>query len=474
MSPGHPPIPGGEEPRLRWPGWPAQVDALRRQVEPLTGLRERVDDLAGLLAELTETVTALTARRGPTPCPSWLVLPTDDELARRGARRARRLARTASTCATPTRAQGAAGVLVLAPRRRRGTALADARLAGRLPGHRRVGRAGRRLARPPPARRRPPACAAASGPARSRPTRPAKAGPGETGGPPIVPGVEALPVIAQWWGPCRHEDAPEPGARHAREPTDDRRTPFRPGGRAVLWLPGLAVALGAAVATAHGLYEVALAAAVPAGIAWLYPLITDGLALVAYGATARLSGSAARYAWAVVVVAAGLSGLAQAAFLAVRRHPRRLTSAAVRDRRVARRRRRCRRAPALPPGQRSSTRVRDGHRSTAVQPSSRPIRATGGSEPRRPSNARAASTVAVQGRRSLRRRPRPRAGRGRPHLRHAARHGALPTVSALAAAADVSRGTAATVLKPLRGRPLPLHLINTNPDDDTIEERNQP
>ena len=86
--------------------------------------------------------------------------------------------------------------------------------------------------------------------------------------------------------------------------------------RAALWLPGLVVALGAAAATAHGLYEVALAAAVPAGIAWLYPLITDGLALVAYGATARLTGSAARYAWAVVVIAAGLSGLAQAAFLA--------------------------------------------------------------------------------------------------------------------------------------------------------------
>ena len=82
---------------------------------------------------------------------------------------------------------------------------------------------------------------------------------------------------------------------------------------AVVWLPGLAVALGAAAATAHGLFEVALAARVPAGIAWLYPLITDGLALVAYAATARLHGRAARYAWAVVVLAAGLSGLAQAA-----------------------------------------------------------------------------------------------------------------------------------------------------------------
>ncbi|MCE3551341.1 hypothetical protein LWC33_07730 [Pseudonocardia sp. RS11V-5] len=84
----------------------------------------------------------------------------------------------------------------------------------------------------------------------------------------------------------------------------------------MVWLPGLAVAVGAAIATAHGLYEVAVASRVPEPLAWLYPLITDGLALVAYAATARLQGSAARYAWTVVVVAAGMSGLAQAAFLA--------------------------------------------------------------------------------------------------------------------------------------------------------------
>ena len=53
--------------------------------------------------------------------------------------------------------------------------------------------------------------------------------------------------------------------------------------RVKLWLPGLTVTLGAAAATAHGLYEVALAASVPIGIAWLYPLITDGLPLVASG-----------------------------------------------------------------------------------------------------------------------------------------------------------------------------------------------
>ncbi|GEL26518.1 hypothetical protein PSU4_54720 [Pseudonocardia sulfidoxydans NBRC 16205] len=88
------------------------------------------------------------------------------------------------------------------------------------------------------------------------------------------------------------------------------------GSRWVLWLPGLIVALGAAAATAHGLFEVAVAAQVPTPIAWIYPLITDGLAVVAYTATARLTGSARGYAWAVVVLSAGLSGLAQAVFLA--------------------------------------------------------------------------------------------------------------------------------------------------------------
>lgn len=85
----------------------------------------------------------------------------------------------------------------------------------------------------------------------------------------------------------------------------------------LLWLPGLLVALAAAAATAHGLYEVALAAGVPRGIAWLYPVITDGLALVAYVSTTKLTDHGARaYAWSVVVIAAGLSGLAQAAYLA--------------------------------------------------------------------------------------------------------------------------------------------------------------
>lgn len=97
--------------------------------------------------------------------------------------------------------------------------------------------------------------------------------------------------------------------------TADTRATTGRRARAAVWLPGLAVAVGAAVATAHGLFEVAVAARVPAGLAWIYPLITDGLALVAYAATARLSGSAARYAWSVVILSAGLSGLAQASYL---------------------------------------------------------------------------------------------------------------------------------------------------------------
>jgi hypothetical protein len=82
------------------------------------------------------------------------------------------------------------------------------------------------------------------------------------------------------------------------------------------WAAGLVVAAAAAAATAHGAFEVARAAGVPTPVAGLYPPITDGLALVAYATTTRLAARGRRYAWAVVVLASGLSGLAQAALLA--------------------------------------------------------------------------------------------------------------------------------------------------------------
>jgi len=101
-------------------------------------------------------------------------------------------------------------------------------------------------------------------------------------------------------------------------PVHTRAQESEPGGwaRWTVWLAGLAVALGAGVATAHGLYQVARAAGTPQVLAWLYPLITDGLALVAYATTTRLADHGRRYAWAVVVAAAGLSGLTQASYLA--------------------------------------------------------------------------------------------------------------------------------------------------------------
>ncbi|GAA3249524.1 hypothetical protein GCM10017691_60650 [Pseudonocardia petroleophila] len=262
--------------------------------------------------------------------------------------------------------------------------------------------------------------------------------------------------------------------------------------RAAIWLPGLAVALGAAVATAHGLYEVAHAARVPAGIAWIYPLITDGLALVAYAATARLHGSAARYAWAVVVLAAGLSGLAQAVFLAsgsavdaspalrfgvgawpavaaaIVAHLLYLLATDDRDTSPESD------SPAYTGG------VQPGL-FTTVQPEqpmydAAPPVATGvrRSAGDRPLETRPALPSAPVEHRASRAVESPASDRARAAaLRHAHRRGDLPSVTELAAIAEVSRGTAGTVLKTLREEPTPLHLI-TNDDDPTIEESTQP
>lgn len=77
MSPARPPVPGESDQSggAAVAGLAREVDGLRRRLDPLTGLPGRVDDLTGLVAELTTTVTALTARRGSTPCPSWLLHP---------------------------------------------------------------------------------------------------------------------------------------------------------------------------------------------------------------------------------------------------------------------------------------------------------------------------------------------------------------------------------------------------------------
>jgi hypothetical protein len=223
--------------------------------------------------------------------------------------------------------------------------------------------------------------------------------------------------------------------------------------RSVVWLPGLAVAIGAAAATAHGLYEVAVASRVPAGIAWLYPLITDGLALVAYAATARLQGSAARYAWAVVVVAAGLSGLAQAIYLAAEQGLE--ASPAVRFGIGA--------WPAVAAAVvahllyllAEPVPVQRPAEQPAVQPDVQPAVAVqtspelAGADEHEPERAPES----------------PQRDRAAEYARiHRAEHGRLPTVSELQDLAGVSRGTAAKALKHIRDKPQALHLVPSDND----------
>ena len=296
------------------------------------------------------------------------------------------------------------------------------------------------------------------------------------------------------------QSAPRAGAPGRRGHGDQGRDEGR--SRALLWLPGLLVAIGAAVATAHGLYEVAVASRVPELIAWLYPLITDGLALVAYIATARLPGRAARYAWSVVVVAAGLSGLAQAAYLAggpavevapalrfgVGAWPAVAAAVAAHLLHLL--------ATTTEPGP-AAARVTDGasnvHSASAagpafsVQPDRHPESSAGSSSGPFTAPALGASVQPdpeparvhphPPGRRPEPTRAMPSPARDRAEVtaeRHARHHGAWPTVSELEAAAEVSRGTAAAALKALRNRPTPLHLITTNrpaadPDDHNPE-----
>lgn len=278
--------------------------------------------------------------------------------------------------------------------------------------------------------------------------------------------------------------------------------------RAAVWGPGFAVAVGAAVATAHGLFEVAVAARVPAGIAWIYPLITDGLALVAYAATARLSRSAARYAWSVVIVSAGLSGLAQASYLAadavavgggltvspglrfgVGAWP--AVAAAV----VAHLLYLLAAEPSPAPGvQTEGVRSRGGGRPSDRTPPDVPIAMDSGRpspavldgpviRPTEPvasapghaggpaSNGQGSLDPGDQlGQTSSADAPaRDRARGAAQH--HRTRHGALPSVRELQALADVGRGTAADALKQLRDDPSQaetgLHLVLDEPETRT-------
>ncbi|MQA63400.1 MAG: hypothetical protein GEU86_18360 [Actinophytocola sp.] len=275
----------------------------------------------------------------------------------------------------------------------------------------------------------------------------------------------------------------------------------RRGREWLLWLPGLAVALGAGAATAHGLFEVAAAAGVPAGLAWLYPLITDGLALVAYVSTNRLRDGDRTYAWSVVVLAAGLSGLAQAAYLAggvgdvstalrfgvgawpavaaaIVAHLLFLLGQATTladDTGTAR----TAAEPALsgaaePPALDAPGAAVDGG---PTGPVSRPVQAPV-STVAPPPGVQVSTSVGVQPGGASRREPSSPAGehggsgareRARAAARrHAAHHGDLPSVRELQRLAEVSRGSAHAALKELREHPSHLHIVN---DDQEVAQQ---
>src|SRR4051794_854328 len=58
-------------------GLAREVEELRKRIEPLVETPARVDALARLVAQLADTVTALTARCDVAAPPSWLMAPDD-------------------------------------------------------------------------------------------------------------------------------------------------------------------------------------------------------------------------------------------------------------------------------------------------------------------------------------------------------------------------------------------------------------
>jgi hypothetical protein len=279
-----------------------------------------------------------------------------------------------------------------------------------------------------------------------------------------------------------------------RRPAGPDRDPA--DARHAIWAAGLTVAAGAAAATAHGLYQVATAASVPAPIGWLYPLITDGLALVAYSATTRLQHGGRRYAAGIVVLAAGLSGLAQAVYLAGGLNHTSTAPAGLRfgvgawpaiaaaltahllhligtdtARQIAEPATTAERSAFNPP---YTDRPYNPASNPAVQPDPVGQPRTSGPRTTPPVQPAAAEALNTPAGSSNAVEPSNAGGSARDRARAAARRhhntrGALPTVTELMDLAHVARGTAGTVLKDLRKQHPALHLVNNIPESRTDE-----
>ena len=222
MSPPTPPPPPPPPPR---PGEGAgrvdpvvaglarELDGLRRTLDPLEGVPGRVDELAGLVAQLADAVTALTARKGPTPCPSWLTHPTSP-------------AATAATLAElgewlrvvylryPDAASGLPECWLWHPDVVEELLwLEHAWLSAYQGRTAAVGLAADWHDRQRPGVVRRIRQTAGSCSRERHQTRP---GWNPPSGAPTVPGADALAVIADWWGSDREHPAPEPDHVHGQ------------------------------------------------------------------------------------------------------------------------------------------------------------------------------------------------------------------------------------------------------------------
>ena len=189
-------------------GLARELEGLRRTVDPLRALDDRVDHLARLVNQLADTLTALSTRPGSTPAPTWLLLPADAQLARRMLDEL-----VTWLAAVYLRYPDAAAALpqcwcwhpdVIEEL----LWLMHAWLAAYQGPSASIALAGDWHDRLRPGVVRRVRQAAGSCSLENHITRPGWVR--HTGDAPEVPGLTALPLIASWWGTRRDQTAPEP------------------------------------------------------------------------------------------------------------------------------------------------------------------------------------------------------------------------------------------------------------------------
>lgn len=206
-APGGPPDPPPKDAEAV-AGLARELDGLRKRVEPLDGLREQVEGVEAVLVELSDAVEALIARRSPTPCPTWLSLPADEPAARRV------LDELAAWLPAvflryPDGQQALPECWAYHPELVEELLwLMHAWLAAYQGPAASVGLAADWHERHRPGAVRRIRQAAGSCSVENHLTREGRTRyPAEA---PTLPGVEAIPAVAAWWGPRREQPAPEP------------------------------------------------------------------------------------------------------------------------------------------------------------------------------------------------------------------------------------------------------------------------